>query len=118
MCESCCAHDGSFDVSRRDFLKAGTAAAIGSAAALSQTALAAEFKDVSEEFKPLPKSPAKVTIAFMYPPREVVDAGKFEDGWAVNKWSTYPGPYYEPAQRERQFREKIEEINARLGMDL
>ena len=118
MCESCCAHDGTFDVSRRDFLKAGTAAAIGSAAALSQTALAAEFRDVSEEFKPLPKSPAKVTIAFMYPPREVVDAGKFEDGWAVNKWSTYPGPYYEPAQRERQFREKIEEINARLGMDL
>lgn len=123
MCESCCAQNHAFDVSRRDFIKAGTAASLTAAAAaaasmMSQTVLADELKDVSEEFKPLPKSPAKVTVAFMYPPREVVEAGEFEDSWAVNKWSTYPGPYYEPAQREQQFRAKVEEINAKLGMEI
>ena len=87
MCEHCCAQDKVSDVSRRDFLKTGTAAAVATAAVMSQTSFAAEFKDVSEEFKPLPKSPAKVTVAFMYPPREVVEAGEFEDSWAVNIWS-------------------------------
>ena len=118
MCESCCSSDHSDGVSRRDFLKTGATAAAIASTTMSGILSAEDLKDVSEEFKPLPKSPANVVVAFMYPPREVVDAGEFEDGWAVNKWSTYPGPYYEPAEREKQFRAKIEEINAKLGMNV
>ena len=79
MCESCCSsshHDG---VTRRDFLKTGASAAVVASTTMSGVLSAEDIKDVSEEFKPLPKSPANVTVAFMYPPREVVDAGKFED---------------------------------------
>ena len=118
MCESCCSSDHSDGVSRRDFLKTGATAAVVASTTMSGILSAEDLKDVSEEFKPLPKSPANVVVAFMYPPREVVDAGKFEDLMAVNNWSTYPGPYYEPAEREKQFRAKVEEINAKLGMNI
>ena len=118
MCESCCSSDHNDGVTRRDFLKTGATAAAIASTTMSGVLSAEDLKDVSEEFKPLPKSPANVTIAFMYPPREVVDAGKFEDWGAKDGWSTYPGPYYEPSEREKQFRAKIEEINAKLGLNI
>lgn len=118
MCESCCSSDHHDGVTRRDFLKTGASAAVVASTTMSGVLSAEDIKDVSEEFKPLPKSPANVTVAFMYPPREVVDAGKFEDWWAKDGWSTYPGPYYEPSEREKQFRAKVEEINAKLGLNI
>ena len=32
------------------------------------------------------KKPARVMVVFMYPPDDVVQAGKVEDGWAKYRW--------------------------------
>ena len=68
---------------------------------------------------PLPKrdkQPAKVLVAFLYPPADVVNEGKMEDSWRAHNWFTWPGNQFEPEQQERKFTAKIKEIAEKLGV--
>ncbi|HSW47107.1 MAG TPA: hypothetical protein VLM89_16205, partial [Phycisphaerae bacterium] len=68
---------------------------------------------------PLPrqdKHPARVLVAFLYPPADVVNEGRNEDAWRVHNWFTWPGNQFEPEQQERKFTARIKEIAAKLGM--
>jgi hypothetical protein len=67
---------------------------------------------------PIKKVPAKVKVAFLYPPAEVVIAGEFEDSWAPNNWFTWPGNQFEPERQEKLFTSKISEIAGKLGIDV
>ncbi len=112
MCESC----SSNGMDRREFLAA--AGLIGAAGFIS-AAKADEAKAALT--LPLPKreqTPAKVQVAFLYPPADVVNAGKNEDGWAKHNWFTWPGNQFEYEAQERKFVEKITEMARKLGIDV
>jgi hypothetical protein len=110
MCESC--SSGRFD--RREFLAASSA--LGAAGLLSsvlaQPATAAEQPALPRR----EKAPAKVLVAFLYPPADVVNEGKMEDSWQPHHWFTWPGNQFEPEQQQKKFTEKIQEMAARLGI--
>jgi len=109
MCESC---NGGVD--RRDFLIAG--GALGAASLLSSGATAqGADKPV---LTPRPKRAAKVGVVFLYPPADVVYAGKNEDGWARHQWFTWPGNQFDPEQQHQKFTEQIKEIARRLGVQM
>lgn len=113
MCESC----DSWSFPRRHFLATGvwgTGAVIGGIRAVS-AAVDAEAADV---IPPREKKPARVTVAFLYPPADVVNAGENEDTWRVHHWFTWPGNQFEPEQQAARFRAKIEEIGENLGITL
>jgi hypothetical protein len=110
MCESC----SSPLLDRREFLAAagalGTAAALGSRAVAGQPATTLAL--------PLPrreKQPARVLVAFLYPPADVVNEGRMEDSWRKYNWFTWPGNQFEPEQQEQKFTAKIKEIADTLG---
>lgn len=67
---------------------------------------------------PRKKAPAVVRGAFFYPPAEVVLKGEFEDGWAKEKWSTWPGNQFEPEAQQQKFMTKLGEITSGLDIDL
>ena len=119
MCESC-EHDSG--VSRRTFLQAGTMLSGSAVFASSMTALQAgvtpQQSANTEGLPPLEKRKTRMVVLFMYPPAEVVQEGKFEDSWAVNKWFTYPGNQFNPQKNHRLFKEKIAEFTAPLQMDV
>ena len=110
MCETC----STGGLGRREFL--------ASAGAL--TAIGLVSKTVADESGapialPLPKSnkqPAKVLVAFLYPPADVVNEGKNEDSWRAQHWFTWPGNQFEPEQQEQKFTAKIKAIAEKLGM--
>jgi len=112
VCESC--SSGGLD--RREFLAA--AGVVGAAGYLA----AARGDEAAETLTlPLPKKekqPAKLWVAFLYPPAEVVNAGQNEDTWAKHHWFTWPGNQFDPEAQERKFTGKITEIAAKLGMDV
>lgn len=111
MCESC----ASFDLKRREFLALN--GAMGASVALtgltSGQAAAAEVA-----MPPLAKKPARVLVAFLYPPADVVNGGKMEDSWAPNQWFTWPGNQFQPEAQEQKFTAKIRELGQSLGVDL
>jgi hypothetical protein len=110
MCESC----SSFVLGRRGFL-AG-AGALGAAALVSR-AMAQQTGTGSVASAPKrEKKPARVMVAFLYPPADVVNDGKMEDAWKVHHWFTWPGNQFEPEQQERKFTAKIKEIADKLGV--
>ncbi len=112
MCESC----SSGGLARREFL--AVAGALGTATVFSR-AMADEL--ASRPAPPLAKRekpPAKVMAAFLYPPADVVNEGKFEDNWRVHNWFTWPGNQFEPEQQERKFTAKIKEIAQKLGVSV
>ena len=112
MCESCTG--GGFD--RRDFLKiGGAAAAFGTV--LATTALA-QNSDGPAGLPPIEKKKTKMTVLFMYPPADVVNGGKMEDGWAGNQWFTYPGNQFEPEMNQKKYTEKITEFAGKYDIDL
>ncbi len=112
MCESC--SSGGLD--RREFLAA--AGVVGAAGFLS----AARADEAAEALTlPLPKKekqPARLWVAFLYPPADVVNAGQNEDTWAKHHWFTWPGNQFEPEAQERKFTGKITEMAGNLGMDV
>ncbi len=111
MCESC----ASPLLDRREFLAA--AGALGTAAALGARATAGQPETMPAP--PLPgreKKPARVLVAFLYPPADVVNEGRMEDSWRKYNWFTWPGNQFEPEQQERKFTAKIREIADRLGV--
>lgn len=109
MCESC-----DVQIDRRSFLAAGGAA--GAASLLSGTLLAGEA--AGKILEPRKKLPAKVSVVFLYPPAEVVYAGKNEDSWNNHNWFTWPGNQFQPEEQEKKFTGKIREIADRLGIEV
>ena len=113
MCESC---NGGGNIDRRDFLKiGGTTAALG--AVLATTALAQSAAGTTDE-PPIEKKRTKMTVLFTYPPIEVINEGRFEDSWAVNKWATYPGNQFETEMNREKYTKKIVEFAKTYDIDL
>ena len=114
MCESCSAGK----LARREFLAA--ASAIGAAGFVSGTAAGqASPQPASPLTLPMTKrdkQPAKVLVAFLYPPADVVNEGRMEDNWRKFNWFTWPGNQFEPEQQERKFTAKIKEIAGKCGV--
>ena len=110
MCESC--FSGGLD--RRAFLTAtGT---LGAAAMLS-TARADEETGRQENALPKrKKDPARVLVAFLYPPADVVNEGKMEDSWRVHNWFTWPGNQFQPEAQEANFTKQIKQIAEKVGV--
>jgi hypothetical protein len=112
MCESC--SSGRF--ARREFLAAG--GAMGAAGLLS-TVLAQKAIAAGEPVMPKrAKEPARVLVAFLYAPADVVNEGRMEDSWRQHNWFTWPGNQFEPEQQQRKFTEKIRQLAAPLGIQL
>jgi hypothetical protein len=110
MCESCSAEG----LNRREFL--ASAGALGAAAFVSR-AMADEAAVMPAVAWPtLDKKPARVLVAFLYPPADVVNAGKLEDAWQKHHWFTWPGNQFEPEQQHQKFTGKIREMADTLGM--
>lgn len=112
MCESC----SSGGLARREFLAA--AGALGAAGFLSRSMADEASTQPSPPLVRLDKQPARVLVAFLYPPAEVVNEGKMEDGWRAHNWFTWPGNQFEPEQQERKFTGKIKDIAEKLGISV
>ncbi len=111
MCESCNG-DG---FGRREFLALG--GAMGASMFLS--GLASGRAGAAEvAMPPLAKKPARVLVAFLYPPADVVNEGKMEDSWAPHQWFTWPGNQFQPEAQEQKFSAKIREMGQTLGMEI
>lgn len=110
MCESC---EGG--LGRREFL--ALSGAVGASALLSglgsDRAAAAEVA-----MPPLAKKPARVLVAFLYPPADVVNGGKMEDSWAQHNWFTWPGNQFQPEAQEQKFTAKIRQMAESLGIEV
>lgn len=110
MCESC----SNRGLDRREFLaSAGALAAIGLASKAVADAAGPAFA------LPLPrpdKQAARVLVAFLYPPADVVNEGKNEDWWQKYNWFTWPGNQFEPEQQQSKFTSKIKAIAEKLGI--
>ena len=111
MCESC-EGDG---LRRRDFLALSGAmgASVFLASLPADRAVAAEVA-----MPPLAKKPARVLVAFLYPPADVVNEGKMEDSWAPHHWFTWPGNQFQPEAQEQKFTAKIRAMAESLGMEV
>jgi hypothetical protein len=109
MCESC---DRGID--RRGFLIAG--GALGAASLLSGGVFAQAA--AKPGLAPREKRPAKVAVVFLYPPADVVSAGKNEDSWNVHQWFTWPGNQFQPEQQQAKFTKQIDEMAKRLGVEV
>ena len=113
MCESCTG--GGFD--RRDFLKiGGAAAALGTV--LATTALAQNEAALSGGLPSIEKKKTKMTVLFMYPSDETIDAGRTEDGFSSPGWYTWPGNQFEPEMNREKYTKKIVEFAKAHDIDL
>ncbi len=110
MCQAC----SSYRLNRRGFLAA--AGAVGASAFAARTLGRPASTQPAAPSPKRKKKPARVLVAFLYPPADLVNAGKLEDSWHVHNWFTWPGNQFEPEQQERKFSLKIREIADRLGV--
>lgn len=108
MCDSC-----NRGVDRRSFLI--SSGAIGAASLMSNGMIGQAAAESS--LTPREKRPAKIAVVFLYPPSDVVYAGKNEDSWSRHQWFTWPGNQFQPQQQQAKFTEKINEIATRLGIE-
>jgi hypothetical protein len=121
MCDSC--NPGG--INRRQFVgrtlkasglfslaMAGGYGAMGTGIFFGESSLSSADNSLAK----LKKEPARVKVVFLYPPADVVNAGKNEDNWAPEHWFTWPGNQFEPEMQERVFTSKIESIADRLGV--
>ncbi|RMG05082.1 MAG: hypothetical protein D6741_00030, partial [Planctomycetota bacterium] len=108
MCESC---EHGFD--RRSFLAASSALGAWS---LTGGMLAAG--EIPASLPARKKDPAKVAVVFLYPPADIVYAGKNEDNWSVHNWFTWPGNQFQPEAQQKKFTDKISEMAKRLGIEV
>lgn len=123
MCKYC--FSGGID--RREFigktLKASGAVSLALAGGVS--VMGADFLMHGDSQGPFPadltklkKEPARIMVVFLYPPADVVVAGKNEDNWAQHNWFTWPGNQFEPEVQEKLFTEKISHIAGNLGVNV
>ena len=101
---------------RRGFLAAG--GALGAASLWSQMSTSNAAASLLSPTPGPAKQPARVAVVFLYPPADVVYAGKMEDAWQKHQWFTWPGNQFEPEQQERKFTEKIRDMAEGLGVDV
>ena len=66
---------------------------------------------------PPPITPARVRVAFFYPPAQVVLDGKCEDSWAPQQWFTWPGNQFEPEEQQAWFLEQVRQMSRGLDLD-
>jgi len=112
MCETCNA--GGFN--RREFLKiSGAAATFG--ALWSATTLAHNI-DETPNIPYIEKKKTKMSVLFMYPPEDVVNAGKLEAPRAEYRWHPYPGYQFEAKMNREKFTEKIVEFAKSYDIEL
>ncbi len=111
MCKACIV-DG---LDRREFLAVG--GAFGAAALLS-AAGASRATAAEQAMPPRSKNSARVLVAFLYPPADVVNAGKMEDSWAPHQWFTWPGNQFQPEVQEQKFTAKIRDMAKTLGIEV
>ncbi|MBM4154642.1 MAG: hypothetical protein FJ221_06385 [Lentisphaerae bacterium] len=99
---------------RREFLK--------SAAALSVLAAWPAGCATLPTLPPSPgaraKKPAVIRGAFFYPSQEVVLAGKCEDSWSAQQWSTWPGNQFRPEEQHAKFLGELRRMAAGLDVRL
>lgn len=110
MCESCSPRG----LGRREFL--AVSGALGAAGLLSTVRAGEPGAAPGPTAAKRDKEPARVLVAFLYPPADVVNAGQMEDSWRVHNWFTWPGNQFEPEEQERKFTAKIKEFAAALGI--
>ncbi|HOW71355.1 MAG TPA: hypothetical protein PKY77_12195 [Phycisphaerae bacterium] len=110
MCESC----SSPGLDRREFLAA--ASALGAFGLTSKAVVGEPAATLTLPLARKEKPPARVLIAFLYPPADVVNEGKMEDSWRVHNWFTWPGNQFEPEQQEGKFAAQIRAIAEKIGM--
>ncbi len=106
MCESC-----SGGLNRREFIATSALSAVALAAASApgeETSLPA--------FPSIEKKPARVVAAFLFPPLELVEAGKLEDSWAPHRWSTWPGNQFQPEAQRKKFVAEIARMAEKIGV--
>ena len=107
-----CASDG---LRRREFLALN--GALGASVLFS--GLVGEAAPAGESgMTPLSKARPRVLAAFLYPPADVVNAGKMEDSWAPHQWFTWPGNQFQPEVQQQKFTAKIRELGEALGIDI
>jgi len=102
------------DVSRRAFLRSGALLSmLGAWPGFTQDTPGAALAPLHR-----PRKPARVRGAFFYPPAEVVESGKLEDGWAVHNWFTWPGNQYRPEEQQQKFLKVLEDMTKGLNLEL
>jgi len=113
MCESC----DPGRLPRRDFLQiAGLVGATGAMHTIASGAVLSNSQDVI--LPPLEKKPVRIWTVFLYPPADVVLAGKMEDSWAPHQWFTWPGNQFEPEAQQAKFTAAIKKMASDLGIDM
>ncbi len=111
MCDSC-ERSG---LRRREFLALN--GALG-ASALFSSLMTGRARAAEAVMSPLDKKPPRVLVAFLYPPADVVNAGKMEDSWAPHQWFTWPGNQFQPEAQQEKFTAKIRQLAESLGIAL
>jgi hypothetical protein len=102
------------DHDRRTFLK--SAAAI--AALTAWPTGCATFPSIPPVTSARKRKPAVIRGAFFYPSQETVLAGKCEDSWHVQQWSTWPGNQFQPEAQQEKFMAKLRELAEGLDVQL
>ncbi|GMU22045.1 MAG: hypothetical protein AMXMBFR13_21330 [Phycisphaerae bacterium] len=110
MCSSCSPRGWD----RREFLAA--AGALGVLGYASGAGAAEPTAPLELPLSRIDKQPARVMVAFLYPPADVVNNGQMEDSWRVHNWFTWPGNQFEPEQQEQKFAAQIKALAAKLGV--
>jgi len=105
---------------RRDVLQM---AGLAGVSAMVNTLVARASQDssaVAQEvvLPPIEKKPPRIWAVFLYPPADVVLAGKMEDSWAPHQWFTWPGNQFEPEAQQAKFTGVIQKMASDLGIDL
>ena len=115
------AEKGRWLLGRREFLTstglAGGTIVWGPLAA-TEAPIPAEEKQEKPVLPPREKKPARIWTVFLYPPEEVVLAGKMEDTWAVHQWFTWPGGQFQYAEQQKKFTDQIQKMAESLGLEM
>lgn len=111
MCQSC----GAGGLKRRDFL--AMSGAMG-ASMLFSSGATGQAAAVPPAMPRRAQKPARVLAAFLYPPADVVNAGKMEDLWANHQWFTWPGNQFQPEAQQEKFTAKVREMARSLGIEV
>lgn len=113
MCESC----DFTRLPRRSFIQiAGLVGAVSGMHAITSQAALLSSQDVTLPARE--KKPPRVWTVFLYPPADVVLAGKMEDSWAPHQWFTWPGNQFQPEAQQAKFTAVIEKMAKDLNIDM
>lgn len=104
-----------FVLARREFL---AAAGLAGGGLMWGNADGETAENETPVLSPREKKPARIWAVFLYPPDEVVLAGKMEDSWAPHQWFTWPGYQFQPQQQQQKFTQQIQQMAQQLSIEL